>query len=270
MKFRKSAYYDIVIGILALIVVIITLLEFSVFLNEEIQTYLFFVNIIILSVFLVDFGLRLKETDDKKSFFKDPFNILDFIAIIPFELVIFAPQFTAFRGLRAARLIRLIRLFRAGVFIRKFYVNIKSFLVTNGFYKFILITFLTVVFGAIGIYFIEYQHMGGKGFEDALWWSVVTAFTVGYGDISPSSTYGRLVAVLLMFFGIGFLGMLTGTLATFFLDKTNKNNGNGLNDEQSIFIENSIINLENMNEEDFKLFKKILTIIWEEKTKNKK
>lgn len=76
---------------------------------------------------------------------------------------------------------------------------------------------------------------------DALWWSFVTVTTVGYGDISPVSSFGRVIAGLLMAFGIGFIGMLTGTIATFFIkkteyqtnDETNKNDLDisGLNDD---------------------------------------
>ena len=53
-------------------------------------------------------------------------------------------------------------------------------------------------------------------FIDALWWSFVTASTVGYGDISPQTGLGRLIASILMLVGIGTIGMLTGTIATYF------------------------------------------------------
>lgn len=53
-------------------------------------------------------------------------------------------------------------------------------------------------------------------FADALWWSVVTATTVGYGDLSPASGVGRLIAVGLMLVGIGTIGMVTGSIATYF------------------------------------------------------
>ena len=56
-------------------------------------------------------------------------------------------------------------------------------------------------------------------FSDALWWSFVTCTTVGYGDLSPETTIGRVTAVILMMFGIGFLGMLTGSITTFFTNR---------------------------------------------------
>jgi voltage-gated potassium channel len=58
----------------------------------------------------------------------------------------------------------------------------------------------------------------------AVWWSIVTMTTVGYGDISPVTTGGRMVAVLIMFFGIGVLGMLSAGLAALLISKKMKEN----------------------------------------------
>lgn len=59
---------------------------------------------------------------------------------------------------------------------------------------------------------------------DALWWSIVTLTTVGYGDITPVTVGGRFIAILDMFVGIGFLAIFTATIAGIFVDKKIKNN----------------------------------------------
>lgn len=55
-------------------------------------------------------------------------------------------------------------------------------------------------------------------FFDALWWSIVTVTTVGYGDISPATLGGRITGIVLMMLGIGFLGVLTATIAGIFIE----------------------------------------------------
>ncbi|OIK27915.1 hypothetical protein VT52_009020 [Streptomyces malaysiense] len=56
-------------------------------------------------------------------------------------------------------------------------------------------------------------------FGDALWWSVTTVTTVGYGDLYPTTTEGRLIAIALMVGGIALAGLVTATLASWFTDR---------------------------------------------------
>jgi voltage-gated potassium channel len=62
-------------------------------------------------------------------------------------------------------------------------------------------------------YLISYFEPG-VSFAGGVWWSIVTLTTVGYGDISPSTVEGRILAVFIMFFGIGLLGVLSASLAS--------------------------------------------------------
>ena len=80
---------------------------------------------------------------------------------------------------------------------------------------FVLLALLVItVGGTIGVLVFEPE----LSIFDAAWWTLVTITTVGYGDIFPTSLGGRIVGVLLMLFGIGFLGMLTATLASSFVE----------------------------------------------------
>lgn len=64
----------------------------------------------------------------------------------------------------------------------------------------------------------------GVSFASGIWWSIVTLTTVGYGDISPSTPAGRIIAIFIMFFGIGLLGMLSASLATLLISKRMREN----------------------------------------------
>lgn len=53
-------------------------------------------------------------------------------------------------------------------------------------------------------------------YHTALWWAITTATTIGYGDVIPKTGIGRGAAIILMLLGIGFIGMMTGTITEFF------------------------------------------------------
>jgi voltage-gated potassium channel len=74
-----------------------------------------------------------------------------------------------------------------------------------------------MVAGAVVAYYAEHPvNPEFATFGDSLWWSIVTLTTVGYGDIVPETTTGRIAAVMIMLTGVAVLGLLAGTLASFF------------------------------------------------------
>ncbi|MBN1534712.1 MAG: NAD-binding protein [Spirochaetes bacterium] len=102
---------------------------------------------------------------------------------------------------------------------------------------------ILLLFSSI-IYYIEKDHVSYRtvngqlipdpnsssnirSFEEALWWTIVTSTTVGYGDYYPKSRAGRLTGILLMFFGISLVGVVTGNIASFLVEKQLKE-GRGL------------------------------------------
>ncbi len=98
-------------------------------------------------------------------------------------------------------------------------------------------------------------------YADALWWSMVTATTVGYGDISPETGIGRLIALILMVFGIGLLGMITGSIATYFLSGEKQDN------PTIDFIKNELSRYDNLSEEEMERLIMLMKQLSKEKKK---
>lgn len=76
-----------------------------------------------------------------------------------------------------------------------------------------------MVYASVTILFIAstlYSLAENVSLPNSIWWAITTTTTVGYGDISPKTFVGKLAAVLLMFVGIGLIGMLTSTITNFF------------------------------------------------------
>lgn len=194
--------YDVAMALLAITIIASLFLQGRADLSDEQLNFIKQTDFTVWIVFVFDYAVRLILAKDKFSFFKK--NIIDLISILPFDI--------AFQGLRTIRILRLFYLFRVFIYLNRLYKRLETLLTMNDFHHMIWFTFVTIFGGAIAISYIEDMTIG-----DALWWSFVTTTTVGYGDIAPASTGGRLVAAVLMVIGIGFLSTLTGTIATYFI-----------------------------------------------------
>ncbi|WP_040428655.1 potassium channel family protein [Acetivibrio cellulolyticus] len=238
--------YEIFIAVLALVAVVMAIMDFTGIISIESSTEFYLIDTSILIIFAVDYFVRLGISKNKKAFFKE--NIIDLIAIIPFSSIfrIFR-MFRLFRIVQFVRFVKILKVFRILSFVKRFSSKSKKFVYTNGFVYVIYFTLITIILGAIGIYFAE-KNNTINSFQDAIWWSFVTASTVGYGDISPKTTLGRIIAVILMLVGIGFIGMLTGTIATYFVKKVDNSNKTKDEIKEEDMIGLSDLNTDEINE----------------------
>jgi voltage-gated potassium channel len=134
------------------------------------------------------------------------FDLAVVVLTAPWFLI---PGWGAARFVTLARLARLVRVVKAG---GHSFGRLADHLGKVG-----LFTAALIAVCAYLTYLAE--HPANDGFatySDALWWAAVTMTTVGYGDIVPITQGGRFMGVILMFAGVGVLGVLAGALASFF------------------------------------------------------
>ncbi len=200
--------YEVLMTLLALVSVVLVFGDmFSVISSET--TYYKVLELFLYGVFWLDYLVRLFLSINKKEFFRD--NFFDFLAILPLS-----KTFSIFRLIRILRLAKVAQLGKITRLVKVFGLiaqvnkNTNNFLRTNGFVYLLYCTILLIVSSAMLMAYAE-----KISFSDSLWWAIVTCTTVGYGDITPVTALGRFVAIFLMIFGIGFLGILTSTITTF-------------------------------------------------------
>lgn len=157
-------------------------------------------DLFIWGLFVIDYSVRLSLSEKKWEFVKQ--HPLDLIAILPLDQI--------FRAARIVRLLRIIRLLSI--------LNRKGSMLHAMFERYNvdrLLVFVTCVLflAALSMKWIEPTF---ETYGDALWWAVVTTTTVGYGDLYPETTVGRIIATVLMFIGIGLIAVVTGTITTLF------------------------------------------------------
>jgi len=211
---KLITFFDIVIVILSIYVLITLIIDSFFKLAPEVSRLLYLFDDLICIIFLYDFTYRLIKAPSKLKFMK--WGWIDLISSIP-----------TFEYLRAGRLIRLVRLFRV---LRAFrsvrYLTSHIFKTrTKGTFATVsLISFLMLIFGSISILQLEtVPESNIKTAEDAIWWAFVTITTVGYGDKYPVTTEGRIIAGFLMITGVALFGTFTGFIAAWFMgDKSNK------------------------------------------------
>ena len=209
-KWFFADYYDTTIILLALISVILVLLGFAEMVDLDNPPYNI-IDLLLWGVFVVDYGWRFFLSKGKWRFIIE--NIFDLLAILPLNAI-----FTVFRLGRIFRLARLTKLLKLTHLLRivgltgKLEKKVSKLFRTNGLLYILYLNFFIVLLGSSILSVVE-----EKSFSDSLWWSLVTVTTVGYGDIIPTSIFGKCLAVLLMLVGIGTIGMLTSALTNFFI-----------------------------------------------------
>lgn len=205
---RKRFVYEIIMMLLAVVVVVLTIIQLSINVSESMNKLFLIVDRTIYIIFVIDYFTRLIYSEKKLQFIKN--NKIDLITIIPFTT--FLRVFRVLRFLKVTEIFRITKVLRAAVFLNNFAKKSSKLVKTNNFNYVLLITLVLIFTSAAFFSIVE-----SKDFGDSLWWSFVTATTVGYGDISPTTTLGRIIAVILMLSGVGFMGMLSATIATYFL-----------------------------------------------------
>jgi voltage-gated potassium channel len=150
------------------------------------------------SAFAIDLIYGIWKAEDKKKFFKHhPLEIAS--VILPF--------------LRPLRLLRVISF--GSLVIQKVAIG-RQFTITL---KASLTALFLAYISAVQITILEREVDGSniKNFGDGLWWATTTVTTVGYGDRFPITTEGRFLAALLMITGISLIGVITASVASWFV-----------------------------------------------------
>jgi len=212
---EKVGLFQIVILILSVVVLAALAADTVLKLPAEVSDILQVLDTAVCVLLLTDFVMRFRRARSKWQFMK--WGWIDLLASIPN-----IPILRIGRFVRILRVLQLIRAIRASQKISQLLMRNRM---QTGVASVAVTSFLLVMFCSVAILLCEQQDPNAniKSSGDALWWSVTTITTVGYGDRYPVTTQGRVVAALLMFSGIGLFGVLSGLGASYFLGAKHEN-----------------------------------------------
>ena len=233
MRINKRVIYEFIFCLLAIVSVVLAIMDIT----DGLTPILALIDYAIWVIFVADYIIRFFISQEKLRFMRQ--NILDLIAILPFN-----SAFRAFRTLKLLKVLKLTKLsktFRMFAVLGRFTHKFKQFLDTNGFKYMLLVAGFFILIGGSLISIFE-----NITFFDGIWWAFVTTTTVGYGDISPTSIGGRIVACILMIVGIGLVGSLTSTITSYFIQNPQKD----VSDVSSDKVKMTLILYDQLNAEE--------------------
>jgi len=218
---------DLFISVLALISVGIGLFDLT---HERTSTHFAWYDIldlVIVGIFIIDFILSAAGSGNWRSYVRRHWYEVPSLIPITGNMVFGAEAIPLLRSLRLIRLVRVMRLLRvigAAARIRVIWRTISRIARRAHIDILVLLAIVVIFTGAGGAWLIESktnEHF--TNFGDSLWWAVNMFSNVAYVDFHPNSLGGRIVAMILEFTGIAFIGLFTASLAKALLtDKSEK------------------------------------------------
>lgn len=211
LRSHGNSYEIFILGltILSLAIMVLLILPLS---PATLDTLRFYDNLICL-IFLADFIYNITGSRPKSAYFIHRRGWLDLLGSIP-SLGVF-PAAGLLRLARLSRLARIMRLLN-GQHRRELVDDVLHNRSQYAVFITLFAAMLVLITSSVAVLQFESTSPDAniKTGGDALWWSVVTITTVGYGDFFPVTTMGRLMAVFVMFSGVGIIGALASILAS--------------------------------------------------------
>ncbi len=199
---KVSVPYQIFMLCLSCYVLLVTVVTILPGVSPQIIEILNIIDFGVCTVFFIDFIFQMIRAENTLRYFFT-WGWLDLLSSIP---VLDYSGWARFA--RVLRIVRLIRGLKSAKIIIQFIVVRRS---ESVFLSSFLITIILMAVSSIGVlYFEQGSDSGIQTAGDAVWWAFVTVTTVGYGDLYPVTTGGRIVASVLMTVGVGFFGVSTG------------------------------------------------------------
>lgn len=229
---REGYAFDLFIMALIVLNVAAVLLESVESVAAPLRDFFYAFEMFSVVVFSAEYILRLwSVTADPRyagavrgrlRYALTPLALIDLLAILPFYLQFLALDLRFVRSLRLFRLLRIFKLARYSSSMRTLGNVLRAkkeeLIVT------LFVVLILLVFAASAMYYAEHDEQPDKfsSIPAAMWWGVATLTTVGYGDVYPVTTEGKLLGAVIAVLGVGLFALPTGILASGFAEELQK------------------------------------------------
>ena len=210
---RGRAFEHVVKGLIVFSVVTYSI-ETLPNLSERARYFLYVLEVAIVGIFTVEYALRIYVADRKLTYVLSPLGIIDLLAILPFYILLGGADPRALRAVRLLRMARTLKLIRYNLAVDRLLRAVV--IAREEIVLFFSLTIIALFLAASGIHYFESEAQPdefGSVFH-GLWWAVVTLTTVGYGDVYPVTTGGRLFTFAILMIGMGIIAVPPGIISS--------------------------------------------------------
>ena len=205
--------FDVLLLAAILLSVLVVMLESVVGIRRDHGGLLQSAEWLFTGLFTVEYGLRLLCVRSPWRYARSFFGVVDLLAILPTYVSLLLPGSQTLIVIRALRLLRVFRIFKLAQFLSEATALRRALWESRAKMTVFLTTVLTIVviMGA-AMHLVEGPENGFTSVPQSVYWAIVTITTVGYGDISPQTPLGKVLATLMMIVGYSLIVVPTGII----------------------------------------------------------
>lgn len=210
---KAGKWFDIIL-LWAIILSILTVILESI--DEIHAKYVYELHVIewiFTILFTLEYFTRIYITDAKSKYIFSPMGIVDLIAFLPTYLTLVLSGGQYFMVIRGLRLLRVFRILKMVNYLKEVRLLLNA--LSNSIRKigvFMLFIMILVTILGSAMYLIESDESGFTDIPNSIYWAIVTLSTVGFGDITPVTPMGKILASIIMLIGYGIIAVPTGII----------------------------------------------------------
>ena len=194
--------------LLSLVVVVLDSVEK---IARNFHSLLFVLEWLFTIIFSLEYAVRIYCAKNRRKYATSFFGIIDLLAVLPTYLALFFPELHALIDVRVLRLIRIFRVFKLTAYMQE-YAHLANALAASRKKILVFLSFVLMIVLVMGtlMYVVEGPEHGFTSIPIATYWAITTMTTVGFGDLTPQTDFGKLIASTMMLMGWGTLAVPTG------------------------------------------------------------
>lgn len=214
---KKGKIFDIVLLFIILLSILLVMLESVESIEQEYKLLFRYCEWVITGIFTIEYLFRVWIVKRSRTYILSFYGIIDFLSLAPSYLALVITGAHGLMVIRAIRLLRVFRILKLNRYLKESATIIRALRASRVKISVFLFTvsMLVVIIGTI-MYLLEGGENGFTSIPKGIYWAIVTLTTVGYGDISPVTPLGQLLASMVMIIGYAIIAVPTGIVTAEF------------------------------------------------------